>query len=75
MSKAIKVMWFNTTKSSLGIVLTENEHGKAVRINSVRGIDEEEDIQNIIDWGAHITLDQARAIVEHLESNQKPKKS
>ena len=66
--KAIKTIWLSTLNGSLGIVLCENDRKeKSVRISRTAGLSEKYDIQEVIDYGAKISLSDAKAIVKHLE--------
>ena len=66
--KVIDDYWFTPMAGTVGVVLMENETGqKKAYIKKVTGIDREQDIQEILDWGTPITFTFAKAIFEHLK--------
>jgi len=66
MSKATEVIWFSTGSGTMGIVLSDNGHDKKAYIGQVYGIIEEQDIKDVMENGAKISLEQAQSIVKHL---------
>ncbi len=56
--KAIDSMWFNSASGSFGFVIGENESSgeRHLYAGVISGIDEEEDKQEILDWGIKVNL-------------------
>lgn len=67
-AKAMGVMWFNTTKGTVGIVKVITEYGDIeYRISAVDGFMEKMDVQQVVAWGARFPDAAGEAIfgVEH----------
>lgn len=72
MSKCKKAIWISTLKGQLGIIHTVADDGETrvlVGITSGSG-DEQRDIQQILDYGGRIRLQDAESIVKHLKENK-----
>jgi len=61
-----KVMWFNNS-TTIGIVLVDEDDQKIAYIKSVPGINEYDDIEEILDWGSKITTRDAEDLYKHLK--------
>ena len=64
--KVENVLWFNSMNGTIGIVLADNGHKKKAYIKNVIGLNEENDIKEILESGAKIHISQAESIVNHL---------
>jgi len=67
MAKAnVKAIWF-TGRTNIGIILKDNGFEKKAYIGSVSGMNEEQDIKSILEYGNKVTLSQIKEIYEHLK--------
>ena len=67
MSKAIEVIWIETISGTIGIVLSDNGFEKKAYIKQVMGLDEKDDIKDVLERGGKIHLHQVESIVRHLK--------
>ena len=68
--KTISNTWFNNSRGSIGVVLAENEFHQMAYISAVPGNDEEGDITTVKEWGAKMTIDQARGFFGDLVNEE-----
>jgi hypothetical protein len=64
-SKAIGHVWFNG-RSQIGIVMTYDDITKKAKayIHTYVGLDDEDDIRHIMDYGTKFPVTEARALIE-----------
>lgn len=58
--KTIKVRWITNSRGSIGVVLAENEFTQKAYISTVPGNDEQSDIELVKNWGAKLSLSEAK---------------
>lgn len=68
MSEIVKSQWKSGT-NTVGIILTKNEEDKyRVYIGLGDGLDEDDDAENIKDFGAKLSWEEARGFYPELEA-------
>jgi hypothetical protein len=65
MSKPIAHVWFNG-RSNIGIVLALDEFNNEPKawITTAVGMDEDDDIQHIMEWGSKFPVEEARSLIQ-----------
>ena len=58
--ETINYTWFNNSRGSIGVVLAKNDYGQQAYISAVPGQDEQSDIKLVKEWGAKLSLSQAK---------------
>jgi len=62
--KVIDSMWFNTTQGVFGFVVGENERGERKLYGGVvRGLDQKEDEQAILNWGNKVNIGMMEGLI------------
>lgn len=73
--ETIDFTWFNNTRGSIGVVLAKNEYGQKAYISSIVGINEEQDIKLVKEWGSSLSLQQAKGFFGDLVDEERYGKS
>ena len=65
MSRAIGHVWFNG-RSNIGIVLAIDEFNNKPKawISTYVGMDEDDDIQHIMEWGTKFPIEEAQSLIQ-----------